>query len=403
MDAKQAGSIQQTQDTPGRGRRRSRALWIASVLGLALVAGAYVTVSYAGAAGSSKKATAKDTKSTKDDKKDAKEEGKAAVPVSVAAVTQGTVSSYLSATANIVPDNEVEVLAEAEGRVSRLAAEEGDHVAKGQVLVTLDRGDHEIAFNKAKLKSQNALLAYERGEKMVRESLISQEAFDKMTMDHEVARQELAEAEHRLSKTSIRAPFAGRITLRGVENGQHVRPGDKLFTIADFEPLVARIYLPEKDVLGLKVGQEVKLTLKAADSVRFAGRIRQVSPVVDAATGTVKVTIEAVRPPASVRPGGFVTVDVVRETRAKAVLVPRQAVLRELGSAHVFVAKNGKAERRAVSLGLEEGDNVEAVSGLAVGDQVIVAGQGSLKPGAAVKILTATAQAADAKRIEPAR
>jgi RND family efflux transporter MFP subunit len=321
----------------------------------------------------------------------------------VAAVTTGSVSSYLTSTANIVPDNEVEVLAEAEGRVFRLAAEEGDAVAKGQVLAALDRGDHEIAHNKAKLKAQNARLAYSRGEKMVRESLISQEAFDKMTMDNEVARQELAEAEYRLAKTSIRAPFAGRITLRGVEPGQHVRPGDKLFTIADFEPLVARIYLPEKDVLGLKVGQEARLGLKAADSVRFTGRIRQVSPVVDAATGTVKVTIEAVRPPATVRPGGFVTVDIVRETRAKAILVPRQAVLRELGSAHVFVARNGKAEKRAVELGLEEGDNVEAVSGLAVGDQVIVAGQGSLKSGAAVKVLAAGAPAATARRIEPAR
>lgn len=401
MDAQQPISKQETQDTPGRRRRRSRALWIASVLGLALVAGTYVTVSYAGAAGSSgsaKTAKAKDDKNGKDGKAEVK-----AVPVSVAAVTQGTVSSYLSATANIVPDNEVEILAEAEGRVSRLAAEEGDYVAKGQELVTLDRGDHEIAFNKAKLKTTNARLAYERGEKMVRESLISQEAFDKMTMDHEVARHELAEAEYRLSKTSIRAPFAGRITLRGVEPGQHVRPGDQLFTVADFEPLVARIYLPEKDVLGLQVGQEARLTLKAAESVRFAGRIRQVSPVVDAATGTVKVTIEAVRPPASVRPGGFVTVEVVRETRAQAVLVPRQAVLRELGSAHVFVARNGKAERRAVALGLEEGDNVQAVSGLAVGDQVIVAGQGSLKPGAAVKILAAAAQASTAQRIEPAR
>lgn len=386
------------RETVGRGRRRSRALWIAAVLGLTLVAGAYVTASYAGAA---KKANAKDEKDSKDSK-DGKD-GNKAIPVSVQAVRQGAVSSYLSATANIVPDNEVEVLAEAEGRVSRLAAEEGDSVGKGQVLAALDRGDHEMAHNKAKLKAHNARLAYERGEKMVRESLISLEAFDKMTMDNEVARQELAEAEYRLAKTSIRAPFAGRVTVRGVEPGQHVRPGDKLFTVADFEPLVARIYLPEKDVLGLRVGQEARLTLKAAAGVRFGGRIRQVSPVVDAATGTVKVTIEAVKPPASVRPGGFVTVDVVRETRAKAVLVPRQAVLRELGGAHVFVAKNGKADKRAIALGLEEGDSVEALSGLAVGEQVVVAGQGSLKPGATVRVLAATAQAATAKRIEPAR
>ena len=91
----------------------------------------------------------------------------------------------------------------------------------------------------------------------------------------------------------------------------------------------------------------------------------------------MKVTVEALRPfPESVRPGGFVTIDIVRETRPAALLLPRQAVLRELQSAHVFVAKNGVAEKRNVTLGLEEGDRVEVRTGLAAGERVIVAGKG---------------------------
>ena len=77
----------------------------------------------------------------------------------------------------------------------------------------------------------------------------------------------------------------------------------------------------------------------------------------------------------------------MRETRADTLLVPREAVIRELQKAHVFIAAGELAEKRAITLGLEEGDFVEALTGVEAGDQVIVAGQGGLKDGSPVKIL----------------
>jgi membrane fusion protein (multidrug efflux system) len=315
------------------------------------------------------------------------EDEKPPVPVNVSDVQIGSVSTYLTATANLVPEDEVKVLAEAEGRVTDLLVEEGDHVQRGQLLATLLRNEAEIRFNKAELKTTNAALAYERAAKMAAEDLISREEFDKITMDDRIAQQELAEARWQLDKTEIRAPFDGRLTLRSVTLGQHVRPGDELFVVTDFDPLIARIYLPEKDVLALEEGRQVKITLKANDSVRFSGRIRQISPVVDTATGTVKITVAAIDPPPAVRPGGFVTIDITRETRESALLVPRKAVIRELNQAHVFVTQNDVAVRRDVSLGLEEGDLLEILAGVESGERVIVAGHGSLKDGSPVKVL----------------
>lgn len=400
MDIEMNARLIEMENSEKRGaRRRPRLVWAVTALAVVVLAGFSLIYAWGSSKSSGKAAAAK-----ADAAKEA-EAKKAPIPVSVAAVETGAVSSYLTATANLVPDNEVKVLTEAEGRVGRLMVDEGHYVTKGQIMASLAREDAEIAFTKARLKSENTRLAYERGAKMVREGLISQESFDRMTMEHDVARQELAEAEHRLSKTSIRAPFSGRVTLRTVEVGQHVRPGDELFTVADFEPLVAYIYMAEKDALGMKPGREARITLKANEDVRFPGRIRQISPVVDAATGTVKVTVEAVHPPEIVRPGGFVTVDIVRETRPAALTIPRQAVLRELRSAHVFVARNGKAERRAVTLGLEEGNRIEVTSGVAAGERVVVAGQGSLKPGADLKVIQAAAapSATAAQRAAEAR
>jgi membrane fusion protein, multidrug efflux system len=312
---------------------------------------------------------------------------KAAVPVSVAAIATGPVSSYISATANLVPENEVKVLAEAEGRVADLFVEEGQRIGKGQVLAHLVKDDAEIALKKAQVRLENARINFERAEQEVADHLISREQYDKDYLDHQIAQAELAEAQWRLDKTSIRAPFAGRVTERFMKLGQHIRPGDQLFTVSDFDPLIAKIFLPEKDVYGLKEGREVRITLKANDQARFGGRIRQISPVVDTATGTVKLTVEATAPPAEVRPGAFVTIDIVRTTHSQAVLLPREAVIRELQDAYVFVAADGVAEKRTVALGLEEGGHVEALSGVKAGEQVIVAGQGGLRQGSPIKVI----------------
>jgi membrane fusion protein (multidrug efflux system) len=310
-----------------------------------------------------------------------------AVPVSVSPVESGSVSAYLTATANLVAENEVKVLAESSGRVARLLVDEGIYVRKGQLLASLVADDQKIGLAKAEFKETNARLAFERGNGLAQQELISREEIDRLSMDHELAKQELAEAQWRIKKTEIRAPFSGQITERMIQMGQHVQDGTELFQITDFDPLIARIYLPETDVMGLEDGREVRITLNANSKVQFTGRIRHVSQVVDTSTGTVKVTVEAPGAPQGVRPGSFVTVGIVRETRANILKLPKDAVIRELRSAHVFVVKDDVAEKRKVTLGLEEGAWVEAMTGVNDGDQVIVLGQGGLKDGSQIKIL----------------
>lgn len=336
------------------------------------------------------------------DEGDEGEEGekeKAPVPVSVEAAAVAPISSYLSSTANLVAEQQVDLVAELEGRITHLGVEEGDVVAKGAVLATLNRDDAQIVYNKARVRAANAVAVFERAKDLHNTGLMSRSDFDARELEKRVAEEELAEAEYRLSKTSIRAPFGGLVTSRQIVAGQHVRPGEKLFSITDVDPLIARIYLPERDVVGLRESQDVRLTMRANESVVFAGRIRQISPVVDVATGTVKLTIEAVRVPDAVRPGAFVTVDITRETRENAIVIPREAVIRELAEAHVFVADGGVARKRVVELGLEQETHVEATRGLAAGDRVIVAGQGGLRDGSPIKVLDTVASLGERKLV----
>ena len=148
-----------------------------------------------------------------------------AVPVSVSAVESGSVSAYLTATANLIAENEVKVLSEASGRVARLLVDEGVYVRKGQLLAALVADDQKIGLAKAEFKETNARLAFERGTDLAQKELISREEIDKLSMEHELAKQELAEAQWRIQKTEIRAPFSGQISDRMIQMGQHVADG----------------------------------------------------------------------------------------------------------------------------------------------------------------------------------
>jgi membrane fusion protein (multidrug efflux system) len=373
-------------------RTKKRFRIISLVALVAIVAGAVIWVSAqtsndAATSDTADEASAEATEQATENDADPGEDEELPVPVEVAEITTGTIASYITATANLVAEDQVKVLAEAEGRVERLEVEEGDLVRKGQVLAVLVQDEARIAKSKVELKAANASAALERAEDSYRQGLISSEAYDKLTMDYDVARQEVAEAEWRLAKTVIRAPFAARITERFITLGQHLRPGDELFTVADYDPLIARIYLPERDVIELEEGREVRIIPAADSSLEFAGRIRQIAPVVDTATGTVKVTVEAVAPPDAVRPGAFVSIGIVRERHETALLVPRESVIRELRSAHVFVTRDDTAVKRAVTLGIEEEEMVEILSGVEAGEAVVVAGQGGLDDGQRVKVL----------------
>lgn len=358
--------------------RRGRRLILAGAT--TLLAGAVVVFGLArrGASGEARAAeTPKDAAKAKE-----------AALVAVSRVEPGSVSAYVTATANLVAEDEVKVVSETEGKVVALLVEEGDTVARGQRLLQVDRGDADLAVTKAELALRNSSLIFERAEQMAADRLISPQDLDKARYARDLARHELDEARHRLQKTTVVAPFAGRITVRNVQLGQTVKSGDELLTLADFDPLVARIFLPEREVLDLRVGQPAELSLKAREDVRFRGRIRRISPVVDTGSGTVKVTVEAQEPPPSVRPGAFVSVGIVQKTHDHALLIPRPAVVRELQDTYVFVADGPVARKRPVELGLEEGDRLEVRGGLTAGDLVVVSGQGALKDGAAIKVAT---------------
>lgn len=309
------------------------------------------------------------------------------LPVEVAKVRNGSISSSITTTASLEPDRQVTMLSETTGVVEKLMVEEGDRVKEGQVLTILSAREKQVALQKAIVHLNNASQEMNRKETSYNQHIISQSDYDKAKFEIQTAEAEKNAAQVDLDRSVIRAPFTGVITARFIEKGQNINPQTQLFTLLDAEPLQAKIYLPEKEIYGIQHGQPINLALNAQKNVTFTGQIKQINPAVDSKTGTVKVTIEIASVPAAVRPGSFVDVKLVTQRHDNALLVPKKALVEEAGERFVFVIQKDTAVRKNVTIGFLDDEHAEVLSGVRNGDAVVIAGQGSLHDGSKTQIV----------------
>jgi membrane fusion protein (multidrug efflux system) len=311
------------------------------------------------------------------------------IPVAVRPARVGPIASHYAATATLEAEKEAQVLARVSGPVTAILCEEGDFVREGQELLTIEDDEYRVRLQQAKADADYQQSRFARTKQMFEQSLVSEEVFEetRSTLASAQATSELADLN--LSYTHVTAPFAGRIVRRAVDVGQNVSVGTHLFTLSDFNPLLARVQVPAKEFRRLQADQPVELVLDSDDRT-LLGHVTLVSPVIDPQSGTIKVTVEIPEYPEGTRPGDFAEVRIVTEKHDASVLVPKNAVFTEKGEEILYVAADGKADRRVVKTGFRDADNVEVLEGVSSGELVVVKGQRSLEQGAAVEILDDT-------------
>jgi membrane fusion protein (multidrug efflux system) len=292
-------------------------------------------------------------------------------PVAVQAATTGDIASYYNATATLEAEKEAEILARVEGVIKSLQCEEGDLVDVGSELLRIKNDEYRLRLDQAEANSANLRSRFDRVSKMMEEELTTDEEF-------QTARSELAAAEA--------DEGMARLIQRLVDVGQNVSAGTPLFVLADFDPLLARVHVPSKEFKKLAIDQTVTLILDS-DRQRLQGSIKLISPIIDPSSGTIKITLEIPDYPPSTRPGDFAEVQIVTERRTGRILVPKSAVLSDLGEDVVYIATEGAAERRVGEVGFRDNDNAEILAGVEPGELIVVKGQRSLKHGDPLKIL----------------
>jgi membrane fusion protein (multidrug efflux system) len=318
---------------------------------------------------------------------DGKEATAEAIPVEVGLARRERIVASYTGTATLEAEREAQVVAKTSGVLLKLRAEEGDRVAAGQVLAELDpeRATLELARAQANLRRLENDFA--RAEELYKNKLISPEQHDKVKFDLETQRAAYDLARLELSYTKIVAPIDGVISERLVKEGNLIQLHQALFRIDDFDPLLAVLNVPERELTTLRAGLPVTMVVDALPGRAFEGAVARVSPVVESATGTFRVTAEFHDETATLKSGMFGRLSIVYAERADALVIPRAALMDEDGRTAVFQVKDNVVARQEIKVGYASGDRIEVVEGLADGDAVITVGRTAVRDGTKVQVL----------------
>jgi membrane fusion protein (multidrug efflux system) len=282
----------------------------------------------------------------------------------------------LAAVGSLQSPETTTVASEIAGTTVAIDIPEGRYVKAGHLLARLDDAEARAARSVARARLTNAKARLARLRSLRASSVSSQQALDDAVAEFDAAQGEVDEAETRLRKTDIRAPFAGILGLRQVNQGQYLDPGDPIVEITQVDPLELEFGIPQRHASELELGQVVL-------GQRFEASVDAIDPRVDPATRAVRLQAAVPNPDGRLLAGMAVRVRLVVGAVSDAVVIPREAIIRQGTKHRVYVVdEESRAHQHDVALGTFFVDGVHVRAGVAPGETVVVAGHQKLQEGA---------------------
>jgi RND family efflux transporter MFP subunit len=343
-------------------------------------------------------------------------------------ITVGTVTPLkqdldvrLAYTADIIPNQVVNLFSRVDGYIAKIHADKGDFVKANQLVIEIDHTDYQHAVNQAKANLaaarakvtqqeasvRSAKLSLDRMQALIKDQFVSQQDLDtaQVNFDGAIAALEslqaqvkqvevaLAQAETNFAYSYIRAPFSGYVAERNLDAGAYVTSATAststmsrgILSLHDIDTVRILIEVVEKDIPLVKVGQKAEVRAEAYPDRVFEGTVTRIVQALNRATRTMTVEIDLSNKDRQLKGGMFARVEALVGTHHQAVQIPIDAVSRLEDAQYVYVVRDGKAQRVNVSIGLREDNRVEITSGLHGDEQVIVSGKDLVHDGTPVQ------------------
>ena len=316
-----------------------------------------------------------------------KDEKVVALPIEVSKSFSGEIAATLTSTTTLEAEEHAVVVAKVGGIATKLFVEEGQAIKVGDALVQLDTEKLQLEKDRAEINLKKLENDLERTRQLFEKNLISSDTHDKLKFDIAAQRAAYELVKLELANATVRAPIGGVISKRMVKVGNMITMNQPVYEITDFDPLLAVVHIPERDLPKLKLNQPAIVSVDAHGNRAFPASILRISPVVDAGTGTFKVTLALSDKNGELKPGMFGRVGIMYAKHADAVLVAKESVLNEDGQTSLFVVKEEKAYRTPVQVGFIDDKNAEILAGVTSDEVVVITGQNSLKHEAKVNIV----------------
>jgi membrane fusion protein (multidrug efflux system) len=296
-----------------------------------------------------------------------------------------SISENIDVPGTLFPFEETEIRPEISGRIVYLNVPEGRSVAKGTVLAKLFDGDLQAQLKKLQVQLEIAQQTTTRYKELLKIGGISQQEYDltELQVNNLKADMELVRVD--IYKTTIRAPYTGRIGLKSISAGAYITPTTIITTISQVNKLKMEFTVPEKYSGYMQRGRIVNFTVAASDK-KFSSAIMATESNIEANTRTLKVrsVVNGTHP--SLVPGAFAKVTLQMGQTDQAVMIPTQAVIPQARNKRVIVYRDGTAKFEIVTTGIRDSSFVQIVEGLKAGDTIITTGLLAIRPDSKIKL-----------------
>ncbi len=311
------------------------------------------------------------------------------VKVALASVERRVVPRVFDGVGELEAGRQVQVAAEAAGRITRIAFESGQQVQQGQLLVQLNDAVEQAELIRLKAQLRNAEILHARARKLVERNVASQEQLDNAVAARDMALGAVRQTQALIDQKAIRAPFSGQLGIRRVHLGQYLGVAEPVASLVDARTLKSNFSLDESTSPELKLGQPLEVLVDAYPGRSFPARISAIDPLIGKSR-TVQVQALLDNPEGLLAAGMLASIRVSRKADAPSLSVPETAVTYTAYGDTVFVAHQDgdrplSAKRVSVRIGERWDGRVEILQGLAEGDRVVTSGQINLSDGMAVE------------------
>lgn len=304
--------------------------------------------------------------------------------VNIFVTSFSTLDNAVTSPGTVFPNEEVQLMSEAAGRIVALNIKEGSRVAAGQIIAKIKDTDLQAQLKKINYQIELAKQTDARQKKLLEINAISREEYEitSNTLNTLDADKEFLETS--IEKTVLKAPFSGKISFKNVSQGAYVSPSTSLATLVQTNPVKIDFTIPEKYSTQIRLGSRVKFEVEG-QSNSYTASIVAIDPKIDPNLRTLKIRALAQNPNDRLIPGMFVKVTVDLDI-SQAIMVPTEAIIPVLKGKKVYVMQDGKVAEKMVETGLRTDKDIQITSGLTSGDSLIVSGIMALKKDAPVKV-----------------
>ncbi len=310
-----------------------------------------------------------------------------ATPVDGTVIKPASLKEELEITGTIAANQQVDIVSELTRKIVRVNVREGALVQQGQLLFELDNADLQAQLEKLRQQEKLATLNEERLRDLIAHEAVVQQDYDQAFTNLKVLQAQISELLVTISKTRIRAPFAGQAGIVHVYPGAVVSVNTVLTNIQDNNVVKLDFQVPEKYAHVITAGSEQKFTV-ASDSKQYTAKVIAREASLDQNTRTLLVRAVSANPGRSLLPGQSARLHLALHSTADALMVSSQALMPSSQGYNVYTVKNNHVQLSPVEIGQRGPYTVEVLHGLNNGDTVVTSNLLRLAPGAAVQFVT---------------